>query len=78
VDSDRKPGAVAGSLLLCVRESTSVEQAVRALSVRIPDPFHLPSLIQTLSILSLDRSQVGPTVLRGRSKQDYGPGTEDD
>jgi len=28
----------AGSVLLCVRESTSVEQAVRALSVRTPGP----------------------------------------
>ena len=32
----------AGSVLLCVRESTSVEQAVRALSVRTPDPFPSP------------------------------------
>src|SRR6188508_2395407 len=28
----------AGSVLLCVRESTSVEQAARALSVRTPSP----------------------------------------
>ena len=32
----------AGSVLLCVRESTSVEQAVRALAVRTPGPFSYP------------------------------------
>ena len=32
----------AGSVLLCVRESTSVEQAVKALSVRTPGPFSFP------------------------------------
>ena len=32
----------AGSVLLCVRESTSVEQAVRALSVRTPGSFPHP------------------------------------
>ena len=43
----------AGSVLLCVRESTPVEQAVRALSVRTParfsHPGSYPDVINTVS-----------------------------
>src|SRR5262245_21802768 len=35
----------AGSVLLCVRPTTSVDQAVRALSVRTPRPFSYPDVI---------------------------------
>lgn len=43
--ADRVPGSV----LLCVRATTSVEQAVRALSVRTPGPFSYPDVIDTVS-----------------------------
>ena len=36
-----------GSVLLCVRPTTSVEQAVRALAVRTPRPFSYPDVIET-------------------------------
>ena len=37
----------AGSVLLCVRPSTPVEQAVRALSLRAPGLFSYPDVIDT-------------------------------